>query len=130
MNPNSQVIGIEHIPELVDMSKKNLYEDDMLEKVKIILGDGRNSNDELGGHFDAINVGAAASKIPEFLLEKLAKNGRMIIPVGPEGETQIYKIVDKNGTGEVVIEDMMGVIYVPLTDKDHQYEIGKRQEST
>ena len=60
MNPKSQVIGIEHIPELVDMSKKNLYEDDMLENVKIILGDGRNSNDELGGHFDAIHVGAAA----------------------------------------------------------------------
>ena len=125
MNPGSEVIGIEHIPELVNMSIKNLTEDGMIEKVKVILGDGRNNNDKILGSFDAIHVGAAAPKIPDFLLEKLGPNGRMIIPVGPEGETQIYKQVDKDASGKIEITDMMGVIYVPLTDKAHQLEISK-----
>ena len=128
MNPTSEVIGIEHIPELVEMSKTNLTNDDgMIEKVKVILGDGRNSNDELTGHFDAIHVGAAAPRIPEFLMEKLANNGRMIIPVGPEGETQTYKQIDKDDAGKVEITNMMGVIYVPLTDKNHQLEVSSKK---
>lgn len=37
----------------------------------------------------AANPAAAASSLPETLLSKLAKGGRMVIPVGPQWEYQV-----------------------------------------
>lgn len=96
MNLNSQestgqVIGIEHHPKLVDFATGNLNADDqsMLSggKLKIIQGDGRLGCEEFAP-YDAIHVGAAAAEIPEMLLEQLKLGGRMICPVGPQGDTQ------------------------------------------
>jgi protein-L-isoaspartate(D-aspartate) O-methyltransferase len=42
--------------------------------------------------FDGIIVSAAALTVPEELLNQLAVGGRMIIPAGPEGAQQLYKI--------------------------------------
>lgn len=38
--------------------------------------------------FDAIHVGAAASTIPDILVQKLNPGGRMVIPVGPRSTFQ------------------------------------------
>ena len=95
----------------------------MLDKVKVVTGDGRvNFSEKIAGDFDAIHVGAAAPEIPKYLIESLATNGRMIIPVGPEGHDQVYQQIDKDKNGKITITDLMGVIYVPLTDKDHQLQ--------
>lgn len=120
MNPSSEVIGIEHIPQLVEFATKNLTQDDnILQQVTLICGDGRISNPEITGQFDVIHVGAAAGTMPQYLVDILAPNGRMIIPVGGS-DYQNYERVDKNSEGEVTVTNMMGVMYVPLTSVEHQ----------
>jgi len=122
VSPGGKVVCIEHIPELVDWSIANLKKDGLdhaLEsgEVVILSGDGR-----LGyaqeGPYDAIHVGAAAATIPPALVEQLATPGRMFIPVGTF--MQFIEQVDKDDTGNVTSQKVMGVRYVPLTDQHKQ----------
>ena len=86
-------------------------------KVQFVVGDGWNGL-ESNGPFDAIHVGAAAAKIPLPLVKQLKIGGRMVIPVGEQGESQELLLVDKikDGLTEdcVNVQRLMGVRYVPL----------------
>lgn len=42
----------------------------------------------------------------------------MIIPVGPQGDTQQLEQYDKTMDGEIKKNALMSVVYVPLTDLD------------
>ncbi|KAK6831581.1 hypothetical protein RU639_003126 [Aspergillus parasiticus] len=126
---NGHVIGIDHIPELVDLANKNMHKSDqgakLLDtgKVKFITADGR-----LGWHdgapYDAIHVGAAAEKLHPVLIAQLHAPGRMFIPVDTEcdgsplgfGGGQYIWVVDKREDGSVHKEKVFQVSYVPLTD--------------
>ena len=45
----------------------------------------------------------------------------MIIPVGPENGSQEIYLIDKSEDGKTVTkQSIMGVRYVPLTNKQHQ----------
>ncbi|VDK42254.1 unnamed protein product [Anisakis simplex] len=118
-----KVVGIDHIKELVDLSKRNIekHHSDLLTSGRVIMveGDGREGYAPCAP-YKAIHVGAAAPELPPKLLEQLAPGGRMLIPVGAAHSDQRFVQVDKDENGEVNIRDLMGVIYVPLTSKENQ----------
>ncbi|PWW80588.1 protein-L-isoaspartate O-methyltransferase [Tuber magnatum] len=127
VTPGGTIVGIEHVRQLCDLSTENLKKDPvhsrMLQNgtIKIIRGDGRLGYPE-GGPYDAIHVGAAASIMPQALIDQLKAPGRMFIPVDG-GFSQYIWQVDKDEEGNVKKEKQYGVLYVPLTDaKDFRDE--------
>ncbi|KAL1213790.1 Protein-L-isoaspartate O-methyltransferase 2 [Cardamine amara subsp. amara] len=117
-----RVVGVDHIPELVDMSIKNIENSvaaSLLKKGSLSLhvGDGRKGWQEFAP-YDAIHVGAAASKIPQPLLDQLKPGGRMVIPLGTY--LQELKVIDKSEDGSIKVHTETSVRYVPLTSRDEQ----------
>jgi len=117
-----KVVGIDHIPQLVDWSIDNLKRDELGEaldigKITVVAGDGRLGYPE-HAPYDAIHVGAAAPILPEALIDQLKAPGRMFIPVGTH--TQEIVQVDKDSEGKVTQKSLFGVRYVPLTDREAQ----------
>jgi protein-L-isoaspartate(D-aspartate) O-methyltransferase len=131
VSPGGKVVGIDHIPQLVDWSVENLKKDGLghaLEtgEVVIVSGDGRLGYAQEGvwyifvfcdlyidcldndlGPYDAIHVGAAAATVPSALVEQLASPGRMFIPVGTF--MQFIEQVDKDVSGNISTRKVMGV---------------------
>jgi protein-L-isoaspartate(D-aspartate) O-methyltransferase len=121
-----KVVGIEHLQQLVDLSRRNMDRFKPGNNVQVILGDGRMGvKDEL---FDAIHVGAASSGVPEQVLsvtqlvECLAANGRMVVPIEFRFEEYLC-CVDKDENGQVSVHRMIPVRYVPLTDARSQWSL-------
>jgi protein-L-isoaspartate(D-aspartate) O-methyltransferase len=64
--------------------------------------------------FDAIVVTAAADSIPPALLEQLAPNGRLVMPVGEPATHQQLVLVRKSRTGKLTTRELLPVRFVPL----------------
>jgi len=68
--------------------------------------------------FDIIVVTAAPNTVPEPLLEQLAEDGRMVIPVGAPGSVQELLLLEKKN-GKVKRTRLSFVSFVPFTrDKE------------
>ena len=66
--------------------------------------------------FERIIVTAAASAVPEELLDQLAIGGRMVLPVGPKGWQELL-LVEKNEAGSVSTTKMGSVAFVELVGR-------------
>lgn len=67
--------------------------------------------------YDGIIVTAAASHIPEALIEQLKPGGNLVIPVGAAYMSQELMLVRKDEQGEIDIKSVLGVVFVPLVDE-------------
>jgi len=78
-------------------------------------GDGYNGWIE-HAPFEIIVVTAAAEVIPKPLIDQLAENGRMVLPVGSQaGNQELKLVIKKNGKAE--IKDLLPVRFVPFKRK-------------
>jgi len=64
--------------------------------------------------FDGILVAAAPGEVPQALIDQLAPNGRLVIPVGPPGSQQLLRIT--RGESGVEREHLCWVSFVPLVE--------------
>ncbi len=83
--------------------------------ITYILDDG---SEGLSDHapFDRIMVTAAVSRIPPALIEQLANDGKMIIPVGGR-DVQELMLISKDHAGNVEADLLEAVRFVPLVGK-------------
>lgn len=106
-----QVYSIEIVPELAKESAALLgrlgYEN-----ISCKYGDGYQGWKE-HAPFDIIVVTAAAPEIPQPLIDQLAENGRLVIPVGPPSSIQELILVEKKN-GKTVEKRLTLVRFVPF----------------
>ncbi len=101
---------IERIGALLDRAKERLSELD-IRNVKFQHGDG-SGGWKSQAPFDGILVAAAPLALPQALLEQLEVGGRLVVPVGPEGEQELMRFT--RGEQGVRRESLGHVAFVPL----------------
>jgi protein-L-isoaspartate(D-aspartate) O-methyltransferase len=67
--------------------------------------------------YDGIVVTAAASHIPQPLIEQLKPGGRLVIPVGMPYSYQELMVLHKDQQGAVHTRSVLGVAFVPLVQE-------------
>ncbi len=80
--------------------------------VDIVVGDGLEGAADYAP-FDRVIVTAAAEEVPHELVNQLAKDGIMILPLGPQEGAQSLVKLTKTDHG-IDREDLIGVRFVPL----------------
>lgn len=105
-----EVYSVERIRPLVMKARGHLRELKCI-NVKLAHADGNIGLTELAP-FDGILVTAAASHIPQDLLDQLAIGGRLIIPVGTD--EQILSLVERISQTEYRQTKLEPVKFVPL----------------
>ncbi len=105
-----KIYTVERIPELLKKTRQRLRGLDIY-NVQFRPGDGWEGWPKYAP-YDGIIVTAAAPVLPEKLLEQLAPNGRMIIPVGPPGYQELTLVKRRDDHFEQVSLD--AVSFVPL----------------
>ena len=106
-----QVYSIEIVPELAKESAALLGKLGY-ENISCKYGDGYQGWKE-HAPFDIIVVTAAAPEIPQPLIDQLAENGRLVIPVGPPSSIQELILVEKKN-GKTVEKRLTLVRFVPF----------------
>jgi len=108
----SRVYSIELVASLGNEARRRL-EELGYRNIEVRIGDGYAGWPQKAP-FDAIVVTAAAPNVPEALVEQLKPGGRMVIPVGGEGDIQFLKVLTKRADGGVDEKRVLPVRFVPL----------------
>lgn len=106
-----EVVSIERYRTLTNQARERLAAL-KYENVQVVVGDG------LAGvpgkaPFDRILVTAAAERVPETLIDQLADDGVMLLPLGPPHGSQHIVKLTKSQTG-IKREDLIPVRFVPV----------------
>jgi protein-L-isoaspartate(D-aspartate) O-methyltransferase len=101
---------IERIGPLLERAKERIKELGM-KNVRFRHGDG-SVGWKAQGPFDGILVAAAPLSVPAALLQQLKPGGRLIVPVGPEGEQELVRFTQRDQRLEK--HSLGAVAFVPL----------------
>ena len=109
-----KVYSLEIIPELNQAAErclKSLHYDNI---------ETHSGNGYLGwpehAPYDGIIVTAAATHIPEALIEQLKPGGKLVIPVGLPYFHQELMLVEKDQQGKTSTHSILGVAFVPMVN--------------
>jgi protein-L-isoaspartate(D-aspartate) O-methyltransferase len=110
------VFSLEVVPELARAARDRLaglgYGN-----VDVRTGDGFRGL-PAAAPFDAVIVTAAPVDLPPALAEQLAVGGRLVIPIGPRGETQMLYRCVRQPDGTLLKECKLPVAFVPMVESD------------
>jgi protein-L-isoaspartate(D-aspartate) O-methyltransferase len=109
----AKVYTIERIPALRDMAKRNMKHCPCHKDIVLLLGDGSKGYPPQAP-YDRIIVTCGAPEVPKPLMEQLAEEGLMVIPVGGTFFQELLVVRRKNDSwerrkwGEVAFVPMIG----------------------
>ena len=107
----TRVSTVERVGPLLDRAKQRLKELG-IRNVRFRHGDGMEGW-KAHAPYDGILVAAAPLAVPQALLAQLSpKGGRLVVPVGPEGAQELYRIVRRDD--HFIRDKLGGVSFVPL----------------
>ena len=109
------VYGIERIEELKQFAENNVDKYDFIRKwiARIFCSDGYKGLPEFAP-FDKIIAAATAESVPNDLLKQLKINGRLVMPIGKQDESQDIVVIDKIGKNNFKEFRYSGFVFVPL----------------
>jgi protein-L-isoaspartate(D-aspartate) O-methyltransferase len=97
-----KIFSIERVEPLVAPARERLKEL-QIRNVKLKHGDGMKGW-PTQAPFDGIIVAAAPLAVPDALLNQLAIGGRLVVPVGPEGQQQLLRLTRReNGVHKEIL---------------------------
>ncbi|NRA42792.1 MAG: protein-L-isoaspartate O-methyltransferase [Pseudomonadales bacterium] len=107
-----KVISLEIVKALADSTKKRLKKLNY-QNIEVFCFNGKKGwvND---APYDRIITTAAPTQVPDALIEQLAPNGQMVIPVGPDVNHQYLHIITKNKRGIIQTKQSLPVRFVPM----------------
>jgi len=108
-----EVYSVEIVPELAERAQEILQQLGY-QNVKVRAGDGYLGWPE-AAPFDAIIVTAAADHVPQPLIDQLAPDGRLVMPVGETTGVQQLVVMTKTAAGTLERKDLLPVRFVPVT---------------
>jgi protein-L-isoaspartate(D-aspartate) O-methyltransferase len=109
-----QVYSVEFVQALADEASSRLT-DLNYTNISIHVGNGYHGWPE-HAPYDAVIVTAAATHIPEALVDQLKPGGRMAIPVGLPWSPQELLLLTRDDQGGTHSKNILGVAFVPLVE--------------
>ena len=106
-----EVVSVERYRTLAEQARERLQSLGF-NNVEVVVGDGF-AGVPARAPYDRIIVTAAAEQVPQALIDQLADNGVMVLPLGPQGGAQHIINLTKSSTG-VTRENLIAVRFVPL----------------
>jgi protein-L-isoaspartate(D-aspartate) O-methyltransferase len=105
-----EVVTVECIPELAE-SARQVLDNLGYSNIEVHVA-GRALGWSEGAPYDAVIVSAGAPTVPKILLEQLAWNGRLVIPVGSQWQQELLRVTKLRKRNH--IENLGGCYFVPL----------------
>ncbi|MCO6413756.1 MAG: protein-L-isoaspartate(D-aspartate) O-methyltransferase [Thiogranum sp.] len=115
-----KVYSVEYVPELSHAAALRLQQLGY-DNIEVRAGSGYGGWAE-HAPYDAIIVTAAATHIPEALLQQLKPGGRLVIPVGGPYSYQELVLVTRDEQGKTHSRNILGVAFVPLRESATPYD--------
>ena len=109
-----EVCSIEVVDPLFEQARARLTR---FPNVRLRRGDGRLGWPE-AAPFDGVLLTAAPERLPDALISQLAPGGRLVAPVGESADMQRLVRVTKDASGDVEVENLLPVRFVPMTARE------------